>query len=243
MLFEPLQFKEFDSAGSSNKEARPKPFAAKKLKNDEPPPPPPPPTFSEEELAAAKRDAYQQGFLEGVQDGIRQTQSEQADIEKLLMERLESFASSINPIFERYKAHCQQLKNDMPPLALAIAKKVAGEAIASDHLAIITSASEQCVQAMISEPLVTITIHENLANVMTQKLQKLGAKVPATAHIEVVASENIPHGDYVIEWKNGSIERSTEKIWQNMEKAIANMLAMLANEKEEQLDLLNGMTR
>jgi flagellar assembly protein FliH len=237
MKFEPLNFKEFGESVNA-KETRISPFAKARAKLEEPPPPPPPPTFSEEQLAIAKRDAYQEGFLAGIQDGIKQTQSEQADVEKLLMERLEKFAESISPIFESYKAHCKQLKNDMPPLALAIAKKVANVAIQNDHEAVIDAATHTCAEAMISEPNVTITINESLAGALSTKLQTLSGKVPASAHIEVLASAELPHGDYKIEWKNGGIERSRETLWQQLDKAIGNMLATIENEKEEQLELL-----
>jgi flagellar assembly protein FliH len=242
MLIEPFTFKEFESATVAAKELRKSPFTPKRANNDEPPPPPPTPTFSEDELKSAERDAYQRGFLDGIKDGMAQAQNEQADAERVLMERLENFAENISPIFERYKAHCLQLKQNMPPLALAIARKVAGEAITNDHQEILQKAVQHCMETMISEPNVIITINEKLAHHLSNKLQKLNGKVPSTAHIEVIASEQMPFGDYYIEWKNGSLERSTEKLWQQMEKAINNMLSMLANEQEEQLDLFSGLT-
>ena len=238
MLIEKLNFKEFESATVSVKEPRKSPFHKPKKEEELPPPPP---TFSEEELENAKREAYKQGFLEGTKEGILQTQNEQADVERVLMERLEKFAESIAPIFERYKAHCQQLKQNMPPLALAIAKKVAGNAISDDHNNIIETATNHCAETMLTEPNVTITINAQLADTLANKLKTLHGKVPKSAHIEVVPSEQILHGDYVIEWKNGSIEKTQEKIWQLIEKLIENMLSTIANEPEEQLSLLDNL--
>lgn len=238
MIIEKLNFKEFESATVSVKEPRKSPFHKPKKEEELPPPPP---TFSEDELKAAERDAYKQGFLEGTKEGILQTQNEQADVERVLMERLEKFAESISPIFERYKAHCQQLKQDMPPLALAIAKKVAGNAILGDHQLIIETATSHCAETMASEPNVSITIHAQLADTLANKLKTLHGKVPKSAHIEVIPNEQIAHGDYIIEWKNGGIEKSYEKIWQLMEKVIENMVSTIANEPEEQLDLLDRL--
>lgn len=244
MFIEPLTFKEFDAASvpAALREKRENPFAKAKAKNDEPPTPPPPPTFSEEQLETAKREAYQKGFLDGVQDGINQAQNEQADLERKLMENIEAFAISIDPIFTSYKSHILKLRQDMPTLAIAIAKKVAGAAMNADYQEVIEKATQQCAEAMISEPSVTISINESLAAALSQKLEKLHGKVPSSAHIEVIASPLIPAGDYRIEWKNGSIERIQENIWQQMDKAIANMLAAIANEPQEQLENLTQPT-
>jgi flagellar assembly protein FliH len=240
MLISPLTFKEFEGSSLPAGEIRRKPFSAPKIKDEEPAAPPPPPTFSEEELKAAERDAYQRGFLEGIRDGKNQAQSEQAEVERILAGGLENFVKSISPIFSQYKNHCRQLKQDMPVLALSIAKKVAGAALSDDLQSVIEAAAEQCLEIMVTEPKITVTVNSRLAGNLTQKLQQLSGREKTAASIEVIADANIAISDYRIEWKNGSIERSVEKLWQHMDKAIGNMLSTIENEPEEQLDFLNS---
>ena len=155
------------------------------------------------------------------------------------MEGLENFAKNIAPIFAQYKNHCGQLKQNMPVLALSIAKKVAGVALSIDHIAIIEAASKQCAEIMVSEPEITVTINSRLASTLSHKIKQIGNREKSAASVTVIPDENIALSNYRIEWKNGSIERNTEKLWQQMDKAIANMIATIANETEEQLDLLN----
>lgn len=236
MLISPLIFKEFDASAIPHKEVRKKPFAQLK-KEEEPEAPPPPPTFSEEELKAAERDAYQRGFLDGSKEGHAQAQSEHTDIERILMEGLENFVSSITPIFMQYRNHCQQIKQDMPILALAIAKKVAGDALSGNFQAVADCAAIQCAELIVSEPQLTVTINTKLSDVMNDKIKKLGKRENMASQITIVPDDTIPISDYRIEWKNGSIERSVEKIWQQMDKVIADMLATIANEKEEQFEI------
>ncbi len=237
MLISPFTFKEFDAGSFPNREVRKKPFTSQK-KEEEPEAPPPPPTFSEEELRAAERDAYQRGFLEGTKDGHAQAQSEHTDVERILMEGLENFVQNITPIFTQYRAHCLQIKQNMPVLALSIAKKVAGQALSIDHIAIIETAAKQCADIIISEPQVTVTINSQLASALSHKLSQLGTREKAASHITVISDDNIATSNYRIEWKNGSIERSVDKLWKQMDKVIDNMLATIANEMEEQPDLL-----
>lgn len=238
MLISPLTFKEFESSSLPTREIRRKPFSTPKIKDEEPAAPPPPPTFSEEELKAAERDAYQRGFLEGIKDGKNQAQSEQAEVERILAGGLENFVKGISPIFSQYKNHCGQLRKDMPVLALSIAKKVAGEALTDDLQSVIEAAASQCLEIMATEPKIAITVNSRLAGNLTQKLKQLSGREKAAASIEVMADADMAVSDYRIEWKNGSIERSVEKLWQQMDKAVGNMLATIENEPEEQLDFL-----
>lgn len=236
MLISPFTFREFDASGFPSKEIRKKPFTSKKIE-EELEVLPPPPTFTEDELRAAERDAYQRGFLDGTKDGHAQAQSEHSDVERILMEGLENFVQNISPIFAQYRKHCTQLKQDMPVLALSIAKKVAGDALSNDSQAVVETASRQCAEAIISEPQITITINSRLADCLAGKLKNLGQHASSVSQITVTPSSDIPISDYRIEWKNGSIERNVEKIWQQMDKVIGNMLATIDNEKEEQLDI------
>lgn len=238
MLISPLTFKEFDASSVNSKEVRKKPFAIPK-KIEEPEAPPPPPTFSEDELRAAERDAYQRGFLEGTKEGHATAQNEHSEVERILMEGLENFIQSISPVFAQYRSHCQQLKQDMPTLALSIAKKVAGFALSQPSQAVIEAAANQCAQAMISEPEVTVTINSVLADALTEKIKQLSRRETAASNVTVVPDKNIAISNYRIEWKNGSIERQTEKLWEQLDKAIDNMIATIAAEPDEQLELLN----
>ncbi len=226
MLISPLIFKEFGTGGST--ETRKKPFAPKKI--EEPEAPPPPPTFSEEELNAAKRDAYQQGH--------NQAQNEQAEVERLILEGIDNFTNSLAPVFLQYKKHCGKLRYDMPVLAFSIAKKVAGDALTNEHMAIIETAAQKTLEIIISEPEVTVTVNSRLKENLSNKIKQISSREKSAQNIKVIADDNMPVSDYRIEWKNGSLERNTEKLWQQMEKVIENMLATLTNEEEEQLDLL-----
>lgn len=236
MLISPLNFKEFEP-GIAGKEVRKKPFAQKKT--EEPEAHPPPPTFSEEELRAAERDAYQRGFLDGTKEGHATAQNEHSDVERILMEGLQNFVQSIEPVFQQYRGHCLQLRQSMPPLALSIAKKVAGDALLQPSQSIIETAAKQCAELMVNEPQVSVTINSRLAGVLSEKLKKLESREQAASQVTVIPDDNIILNNYRIEWKNGSLGRTTEKIWEQIDKVVNNMLAAIANEPPEQLDLLN----
>ncbi len=155
------------------------------------------------------------------------------------MEGLESFVNSISPIFDQYRKHCQQMRKDMPVLALAIAKKIANEALSEPAQYIVDEAAKQCAEALISEPEITVLINPRLAEALSFKLRQMGGREKYTDNITIIPEEAMPVSNYRIEWTNGSLERSTEKLWQQMDKAINNMIAAIVGEPEEQLELLN----
>ncbi len=220
MMLEPLFYKEFDAPMVAGRPSRKKPFAPSGGK-EEVPLPPPPPTFNEEELKSAERDAYSRGFLDGTKEGHLQAQNEHADVERELVATLEQFAKGLTPILADYTNTVQQLRKDMPSLALSIAKKVAGDALSQDAIKVVEQAAMQGVEAMIAEPKIQVTVHERLADGLRGKLEKLAARLQSASHITVQPDADIPLADYRIEWKHGGMERNTERLWDKIDHIIA----------------------
>ena len=237
MQIAPLLFKEFDAQDVPGKAVRKKAFAPSGGKEEEPLPPPPP-TFSEEELKNAERDAYQRGFLDGTKEGHAQAQNEQADVDRILIDTLEHFAKAVAPIMADYHMTVHQLRQALPKLSLSIAKKVAGDALSRDAGVVVENAVLQSLEVMVTEPRITIIVHERLANSVEEKVKKLASRLQTASHIHVQPDSNIPLADWRVEWKHGKLERNTEHVWKLVEQAIDDMLATSARETNEQLEKL-----
>lgn len=155
-----FSFKEFTGGVPVGVMRAGKPFIPSgKTKEDAPPPPP---TFSEEELKTAERAGYQKGFLEGEKEGHKQAESEQAVVERKLAETVEKFAASVQPLFDDYRKTALAVQEQLPKAALAIARKVAGHALAQNAGAVIGEMAARCYETMMKEPKLTITVHESL---------------------------------------------------------------------------------
>lgn len=223
---EPLNFKELTGAGLSARPAAMKRFTSSgKPKEDVPPPPPPPPTYSADDLKAAEREGYKKGFSEGVTEGQNQAQSEQASIERQLSETAAQFVQQITPLFESYKHMMLEMKRDLPKVSMAIARKVAGDALAANAEAVVCDVALRCAESMLSEPRLLITVHGSLAATLEQKLGQLAQRLQAATQISVVADDALPTADCRIEWKHGAMQRNTAELWQQIEKAIAGLSA------------------
>jgi flagellar assembly protein FliH len=202
--------------------------------------PPLPPTFSEEQLKAAERESYKKGFTEGTQEGRNQAESEQAAVDRQLSETVEKFVQTLPPLLADYRQMILQLRQDLPKVALAIARKAAGNALAENAAATVEDVAMRCVESMIAEPKLTVTVHESLADTLEKKLKAMAEKQQAATDIVVMRDAAIAPTDCRIEWKHGAMERHTGQLWQHIEKAVEAMSASAAHTTEVQMTQLQA---
>ncbi len=216
------------------------PSGSKTQKEEAPPPPPPPPTFSEEELKSAERDAYQKGFLDGIKEGKIQAENEQADIDRKLSAQVEKFSASIAPLFFDYREMAINVRREMPRVAQAIAEKMMASALSEEAISVVEHIVLRACEQMVGEPKLTVIVHETLAPTLKHQLKTLLSQQNEPMQILVATDSNIALSDCRIEWTNGSMERSTEKLWANVQQIIDNMSVASARDAEEQLSFLQG---
>jgi len=235
MNVERFSFKELNG-GAANANRGNRPFKSPgKAKEDAPPPPP---TFSEEQLKAAERASYQKGFLEGEKEGRKQAESEQAMIDRKLTETVEKFANRVAPIFNDYKKMALALQQQSPKVALSIARKIAGHALAQNAQAVIDEIALRCSETMLKEPKLTITVHESMGDTLARKLEQLAARLQSATDIVILRDPSMPMADCRIEWNQGEIERQTAQIWQQIEKTIEDMTATITRDAQEHMEKL-----
>lgn len=181
------------------------------------------PTFSEEDLKNAEREAYKKGFLEGKKEGNIEAQNEQAAIDKQLLEKVDGFAGNIYPLFQSYQSMALLLRQEMPKVAMAVARKVAGEALDANAKAVIEALSLSCLQHMIKEPKFCITVHTSLSATLEKKMGELAASKPDLPAIQVLGNEQLNVADCKIEWAGGAMERNMDVLWQQVEGIISQM--------------------
>ena len=220
---ERFSFREFTKGMELGPVTEVKTFLPASRKKEVAPPPPPPPVYTEEDLTAAERDGYKKGFIEGEKEGRAAAENAQADIDRKVLAMQEKFTASITPLLNDYRKRALQFQKDMPQVAFAVAKKVAGIALAESAHAVIADIVERCCETMISEPKITITIHESMGDTLENKFQQIAARMPAATDIIILRDPTIAPHDCRIDWQNGNMERSTEQLWQQLEKVIENL--------------------
>ena len=237
MRIEPIHFRDFSSGAAGATSPR-KSHSHGGRRKEETPPPPPVITYSEEQLKAAEAEAYKKGFIEGTKEGHQQAQTEQADIDRALSQTVENFTVTIAPLLDDYRNMLLQLRQDIPKVALAIARKVAGNALSANAQAAVEEIALQCAHTMVGEPKIAITVHASLSASLEQKIKAMPSLQQCATAFIVAGSDTIALADCRIEWKHGAMERHTGQLWEAVERVVESMCASAPRETDKQIQPL-----
>src|SRR5262245_54097413 len=200
-------------------------FGADEKKPEAAPPPPPAPTFSESQLKAGEQEGYRRGFLEGTKEGKQQAESEQAGVDRDLTEAVKQVAEQIQQLLTEYNGFARERQAEVPALALAIARKVAGQALDINPLPLIESLAIQCLERLLGEPQILVTVNDRLAPAMENRLITHFAGNSDPGEISIMGDAAMQPTDLRVEWAFGKAERNTEEVWRQVEQLIGQMVA------------------
>ncbi|NBX04361.1 MAG: hypothetical protein EBR02_09965, partial [Alphaproteobacteria bacterium] len=172
--------------------------------------------------------------------GKIQAETEQAEVDRQLTEKTDAFIAAITPLFFDYRELSLTIRREMPKIALAVAEKMLAHALSEEAAGVVEEIALRCCDQMAGEPRLTITVHESLADTLKHKLKAIVAQQQEPMQILVASNPDMPKADCRVEWANGSMERSSEKLWQNIQQVIDNMSIASARDTEEQLSFLQG---
>jgi flagellar assembly protein FliH len=236
MRIEPLDFKDFDS-GIAIIRPKSQPFLPGGRRRSEAPPPPPS-IFNETQLKTAEAASYKKGFLDGIEEGKKQQDNEQATNDRLLMDGLECLLNNLTPIFADYRNTIVRAQQDLPKAALAIAKKVAEGALAENSAAAVEATALRCVEIMLGEPKLQITVHESLIEQVKKKVADVATRTELAKDVVVIGQNNLATTDCRMEWKDGALVRNVAKIWEDIARAIEGMSSSAKHEAQTTMDKL-----
>ena len=202
--------------------------------------PPPAPTFSEDDLKKAEMDGYKKGFVEGTKEGIAQAKSEQAEIDKSLLEKTEGFIQAITPLFLSYEKMAMEMRRSMPQIALAVARKALSDKLPESTSQIIEELSLRALQDMIDEPKLSITVHASLADTLRGKMSDALTNLNSSMQVLVLPSDSLDQADCRIEWAGGCLERDMDVLWKRIEKVIDDMSLCAQREVEAEVTELKA---
>jgi flagellar assembly protein FliH len=226
MRIEKLPLKNFEVLieGGVHKPFIPRSFIAEDEAHAPAPTEPPPPVFSETDVKNAEQEGYRKGFLEGVNDGIQQAKSEQAEIDRNLTEAVTQLAGHVAVMIDQFNHFTTKQHNELSRLALAIARKVAGKALDTNPMPLVESVVLECVTRMLGEPHIIITVNDKLSDALETRLIQHFAHSAEPGEISIHGDPNLAPGDCRMEWGHGHATRTTQEIWTEMESLITEMV-------------------
>ena len=170
-------------------------------------------------------EAEQRAFAAGEAEGHRKAQAEQAARLAALLDRL-AVQMSLELARSESRAMAQEI--GAIELALELARKIAGEAIARYPLAAIESAAQQCFAEARTAPHIAVRVGEDMVEDVRAHLGVIAAERGFAGKLVILGDPDIAPGDIRLEWADGGVVRARAAIEDAIEKTIRTHIAPVA---------------
>ena len=170
------------------------------------------PTFSQEELEAAKQHAYDDGFLAGKKEGVRDAEHQNQQHLEVLNGIVGQVNEKIGKLQSDYSQTLSKRQVELGKLVITCAEKLAGEALRKDPISDIAEMLDECLNGLFDSPEITANVHPEIAPLLQGKL-------PNT--VTVNADESLTLNDCTLNWKHGQAMRDTANLWSEVEGIIS----------------------
>ena len=183
---------------------------------------PPAPVFSEKDLAAARSDGYEQGYKEGANVTEAKINKEAAQHEESQRALLEVIGNRITIAAESHIEYLKKQQETLSKLTLAIAQKLAGEALKRQPYANVEALLLECMALITGEKKIIIAVSPARVEGLRQRIDTLKPLLQGfDGELLVEEDAAISEYDCRVEWKNGYSERNSTTLWNEIETIIA----------------------
>jgi flagellar assembly protein FliH len=176
-------------------------------------------TYTAEQLEESEKEGYERGKIDGINEGRKDSYA----LDQQLIEVVSKIAPTMQNLFTSYNQKIQNSTDETVALAVKIAQKIAGDALAENPLPIIEKATKQCLEFLFKEPHVNIIVHDSLAEQLKTNMVDITSATGFDGNVEINGNPNIALGDCKIEWKGGGAEVNAESRIQDIDKIISSI--------------------
>ena len=180
--------------------------------------PPPPPTFSEEELAESRRESFENGKREGINEAHK-------SFEKQTEVLLEMISRDIQTLFQEEDQRARLYEAEAVRLADAIFKKLFPSLNERHGLDEIHNIIETIVTANPEAPEITLFVAPDFADKVAQHVAENSHIQSLNGTITVKADPKLEAGDCRMSWKDGGGLRDISRLSSQIAKEIEVLLA------------------
>ena len=186
------------------------------------------PGFSEEQLQAARAE----GEAAGREKGRAEAREEQAALvtaqNAQVLATLESLLARVDEEVAAYEAMREVLRGEMAGIVLAIARKLAGNALEAQPLGAVEGMVNECMTMLAGESRLSIAVCAELEAPLKEYLVQLRRDGQV---MEVVADRKMQPGDCRIQWPGGKASRQQEELDKEIEGIVTRALSAQIDDK------------
>lgn len=191
------------------------------------PEPEPAPTHSEEALEAARAQAHAEGHAAGLAEG---RQAAEAEAEQALTAALDRLAAGLETLVAGEAKAREARDRETLDLCVGLLRRLF-PALARKHgQSEIEQVFQDALERLRDEPRVVVRCADRHLDGLKERVDGLAARLGFEGRVVLLADETMQPGDARVEWADGGVERDSERLWQDVERAVERALAPPAPE-------------
>lgn len=183
--------------------------------------PPPPPTLSEAQMEQAKQEAHAQGMQAGraeAEAARNKAAEEMASATKSLLQVISNRISISSEEHTRFlKAQHELMLN----LTLAIARKVAGDALKREPQTSVQALLKECVGLFAGNERIIVFVPTARYEGLKQAIDTIIPQLKDfQGQLEIQGEDTLAENDCRVEWKSGMAEHNADLLWTEIEQIV-----------------------
>jgi flagellar assembly protein FliH len=165
----------------------------------------------------AAEEAEARGYGRGLADGRRQAEVEAQTRLAIALDAIAARADALLAEADRHRAETEALAVEF---ALAMARKLAGDALAREPLAAIADAAAQSFQHLRGVPHLVLRVNDALVEPVDALMRRMARERGFEGRLVILGEPDLAPGDVRLEWADGGIVRDQARI----ERAVGDAL-------------------
>jgi flagellar assembly protein FliH len=154
------------------------------------------------EVAQKISEAEARAYRSGYDTALREAKVES---DRRAATALQEIGVAIKGIAARYSGIESRMETEAVDVALAVARKLAGELIASEPLGEITALVSDCFAQLVSTPHLVVRINDTLYEAAHARIEALAKQSGFAGRLIILAEPSVQTGDCRIEWADGGV--------------------------------------
>jgi flagellar assembly protein FliH len=154
------------------------------------------------EVAQKVAEAEARAYRNGYDTALREAKVES---DRRSAQALQEIGNAIKGIASRFSGIESRMETEAVDVALAVARKLAGELIAREPLDEITALVADCFAQLVSTPHLVVRINDSLYEAAHTRIEALAKQSGFAGRLIILAEPSIPTGDCRIEWADGGV--------------------------------------
>lgn len=177
--------------------------------------------INEAELAAARSEGFQSGLAEGRKQVL-------GELDAGFNALAASLTQSVATLIAEADRRMALIEDAAAGVAVALARKIAGEALAGNQMAGIEAAARDGLVQARGAPHLAIRVNEAMVEQVDRLLARLTREAGFAGRIVVLGEPDVPPGDARIEWADGGIVIDRAALDRSIERVISESLGQPA---------------